>query len=56
MIARYGEAEIDPNPSFREFLIDHPVGEGEQYARDFEAEHLGSLLVDDQLEFGWLLG
>src|SRR6202011_2346397 len=35
-------------------LLDHLVGEREQIVRDFDAERLGSLEIDDQLELGQL--
>ena len=34
--------------------FDHLVGQCQQIGRDFEAECLGSLLVDDKLEFDGL--
>jgi hypothetical protein len=36
-------------------LFDHFVGSGEHAWRDCEAERLGRLHVDDQLELGWQL-
>ena len=36
-------------------LFDHLVGGGQQRYRDGEAEHLGGLEVDDELELGRLL-
>src|SRR5215469_8465935 len=50
------------HPSFA-FSFDHLVGSGEQSRRDFDAQALGGLQIDDQFEFrrqrdwqvGWLL-
>jgi hypothetical protein len=36
-------------------LFDDLVGAGKDRRRHGEAQHLGRLAVDDQLEFGWLL-
>jgi hypothetical protein len=36
-------------------LLDHVVGPHQQRGRNFEAERLGGLEVDDELEFGRLL-
>src|SRR5262249_47401856 len=36
-------------------LFDHLVGEREQLGRNVEAQHLGGLEIDDQLELGRLL-
>ena len=36
-------------------LFDHLVGEGQQCRRNLEAERLGGLKIDDQLEFRGLL-
>ena len=44
----YAPQQISP-------LFDHLVGAGEQGWRHFEAKRLGSLEVDNQLEFGRLL-
>jgi hypothetical protein len=41
--------------TFLASIIDHLVGDGEQHAWDSEAERLGSLEVDRQLELGRLL-
>jgi hypothetical protein len=41
-------------PVHRSNLFNHLVGNGEYARRDGEAERLGSLQVDDQLEFGRL--
>jgi hypothetical protein len=35
-------------------LFDHIVGTGEDIWRDFEAEFLGGLKIDDELEAGGL--
>jgi hypothetical protein len=58
-------ADVSPSPlsakSGREqmqrgaVLFDHFVGNGEHAWRDCEAERLGGLHVDDQLELGWQL-
>src|SRR5262245_64215813 len=42
-------------PTRAEGLFDHLVGAGEQRLRHVEAERLGCLEVDHQLELGWLL-
>jgi hypothetical protein len=39
----------------RPALLDHLVGAAEQRRRNFQAEHLGSGQVDDEVELGRLL-
>src|SRR5262245_16489869 len=56
-----GPSAIEPVASM--FLFDHLVGAGEERRRDFDAQTLGGLQIDDQFEFrrqrdwqvGWLL-
>src|SRR5690349_20788322 len=45
----------DPERTWRTRLLDHLVSSAEQQQRDGEAERLGGLHVDDQLELCWLL-
>jgi hypothetical protein len=36
-------------------FFDDVVGDGEQFVRNGETKRLGSLEIDDEIEFGWLL-
>jgi hypothetical protein len=47
---------IDPKRSWRNRLLDHFVGAGEDRRRDEKTERLGGLQVDHQFECGGLLG
>jgi hypothetical protein len=42
------------NRSKADNLFDHPVGTREHRWRNFEAERLGRLEIDDELKLGWL--
>ena len=53
--ARTGREQVQQTTRANAPLFDDLVGGGEQQRRHGEAEHPGSLEVDDQLELGWLL-
>jgi hypothetical protein len=42
-------------PASSAALLDHLVGTAKQREREGDAERLGRLQVDDELDFGWLL-
>jgi hypothetical protein len=43
--------EFDPQETSRELLLDHLVGQREQFRRDVESDRLGGLGIDHQLIF-----
>jgi hypothetical protein len=46
---------MPPGSAFAASSVDHIVGEGEQHRRHLNAERLGGLEVDDEVEFRGLL-
>jgi hypothetical protein len=48
-------AAAPPSSDMNSRLFDHLIGAGEQCRRDFQAERLSGLEVDNELEFSRLL-